>query len=139
MGESLLDIERKGRMMEKIKILAVDDNSISLAAIEQELKKDYEVIPINSGERALQYLRREKPDLILMDIQMAQKSGIETLREIRGMQKCKDIPVMMLTSKQDKASVVESSKLGIYDYVIKPFNGEDLHRRIDRILKECKR
>lgn len=136
MGESLLDIERKGRMVEKIKILAVDDNSISLAAIEQELKKDYEVIPINSGERALQYLRREKPDLILMDIQMAQKSGIETLREIRGMQKCKDIPVMMLTSKQDKASVVESSRLGIYDYVIKPFNGEDLHRRIDRILKE---
>ena len=124
--------------MEKKKILAVDDNTISLATIEQELKKDYEVIPVNSGERALQYLRREKPDLILMDIQMAQKSGIETLREIRGMEKCKDIPVMMLTSKQDKASVVESSKLGIYDYVIKPFKGEDLHKRIDRILKECR-
>lgn len=125
--------------MERKKILAVDDNTISLATIEQELKKDYEVIPMNSGDRALQYLRREKPDLILMDIQMAQKSGIETLREIRGMQKCKDIPVMMLTSKQDKASVVESSKLGIYDYVIKPFNGDDLHKRIDRILKEGKR
>lgn len=123
-------------MMEKMRILAVDDNAISLATIEQELKRDYEVIPMNSGERALQYLRREKPDLILMDIQMAQKSGIETLREIRGMEKYKDIPVMMLTSKQDKASVVESSKLGIYDYVIKPFHGEELHRRIDRILKE---
>lgn len=122
--------------MEKMKILAVDDNSISLATIEQELKKDYEVIPMNSGDRALQYLRREKPNLILMDIQMAQKSGIETLREIRGMERCKDIPVMMLTSKQDKASVVESSKLGIYDYVVKPFKGEDLHKRIDRILNE---
>ncbi|MDE7203644.1 MAG: response regulator [Lachnospiraceae bacterium] len=125
-------------MMEKMKILAVDDNSISLATIEHELKKDYEVVPINSGDRALQYLRREKPDLILMDIQMAQMSGIETLREIRGMEKCKDIPVIMLTSKQDKASVVESSKLGIYDYVIKPFNGEDLNKRIDRVLKEHK-
>ncbi|MDE7417869.1 MAG: response regulator [Lachnospiraceae bacterium] len=125
-------------MMEKMKILAVDDNSISLATIEHELKKDYEVVPINSGDRALQYLRREKPDLILMDIQMAQKSGIETLREIRGMEKCKDIPVIMLTSKQDKASVVESSKLGIYDYVIKPFNGEDLHKRIARVLREHK-
>ena len=124
--------------MEKMKILAVDDNSISLATIEQALKKDYEIIPMNSGDRALQYLRREKPDLILMDIQMAQKSGIETLREIRGMEKCKDIPVMMLTSKQDKASVVESSKLGIYDYVIKPFDGEDLHKRIDRVLREHK-
>lgn len=125
-------------MMEKLKILAVDDNTISLATIEQELKKDYEVIPVNSGNRALQYLRREKPDLILMDIQMAQKNGIETLREIRGMEKCKDIPVIMLTSKQDKASVVESSKLGIYDYVIKPFQGDDLQRRIARVLREHK-
>ena len=51
--------------MEKMRILAVDDNSISLAAIEQELKRAYEVIPVNSGARALQYLKREKPDLIL--------------------------------------------------------------------------
>lgn len=42
--------------------------SISLAAIEQQLKKEYEVIPVNSGARALQYLRRERPDLILLDI-----------------------------------------------------------------------
>ena len=121
-------------MANKVKILAVDDNSISLATIEQELKKDYEVIPINSGERALQYLRREKPGLILLDIQMAQKDGIETLREIRRMEKCKDIPVIMLTSKQDRSSVVESSRLGIFDYVVKPFKGEDLHKRIDRVL-----
>lgn len=122
--------------MEKKRILAVDDNSISLAAIEQELKRDYEVIPVNSGSRALQYLKREKPDLILLDIQMAQKDGIETLREIRQMDKCEDIPVIMLTSKQDKAAVVETSKLGIYDYVLKPFKGEDLHQRINRALNK---
>ena len=79
------------KMMERSRILAVDDNSISLATIEQELKRDYEVIPMNSGERALQYLKRERPNLILMDIQMAQKSGIETLQEIRRMEKCKEI------------------------------------------------
>lgn len=121
-------------MMERSRILAVDDNSISLATIEQELKRDYEVIPMNSGERALQYLKRERPNLILMDIQMAQKSGIETLREIRGMEKCKDIPVIMITSKQDKATVVESSKLGVDDYVVKPFKGDDLRRRIGRVM-----
>ena len=123
--------------MEKRRILAVDDNSISLATIEQELKREYEVIPVNSGERALQYLRRERPDLILMDIQMAQKSGIETLREIRGMEKCKDIPVIMITSKQDKATVVESSKLGVDDYVVKPFKGDDLRRRIGRVMESA--
>ena len=122
-------------MVGKKRILAVDDNSISLATIEQELKKDYEVVPINSGTRALQYLKREKPDLILLDIQMAQKDGIETLREIRNMEKCRDIPVIMLTSKQDKATVVETSKLGIFDYILKPFNGDDLHKRVDRVLK----
>ncbi len=126
-------------MMDKRKILAVDDNSISLATIEQELKREYEVIPVNSGERALQYLRREKPDLILMDIQMAQKNGIETLREVRGMERCKDIPVIMITSKQDRASVVESSKLGVDDYVVKPFKGDDLRRRIERVMGEAAR
>lgn len=67
------------------------------------------MIPVNSGARALQYLKREKPDLILLDIQMAQKDGIETLREIRQMDRCTDIPVIMLTSKQDKTAVVETS------------------------------
>lgn len=121
-------------MIEKPKILAVDDNSISLAAIEHELKKEYEIIPINSGIRALQYLKREKPDLILLDIQMEQKDGIETLREIREMERCSDIPVIMLTSKQEKEVVLETSKLGIYDYVLKPFKGDDLQQRIKRVL-----
>ncbi|MCM1182981.1 MAG: response regulator [Roseburia sp.] len=121
-------------MLSKLKILAVDDNAISLATIEQALKRDYEVVPINSGTRAIQYLKRERPDLILLDIQMSAKDGIETLREIREMKGCKDIPVIMLTSKQEKSAVIESSKLGIYDYVLKPFDADNLHARIDRVL-----
>lgn len=122
-------------MNEKLKVLAVDDNSISLAAIEQELKDEYEVIPLNSGVRALQYLKREKPDLILLDIQMAIKDGIETLREIRNREGGSDIPVIMLTSLRDRNTVVESSKLGVEDYLVKPFNRRDLHERVDRVLK----
>lgn len=120
----------------KKRILAVDDNSISLASIEQELKGEYEVIPLNSGIRALQYLKRETPDLILLDIQMALKDGIETLEEIRQMDNCRDIPVVMLTSRSDKETIIKSSKLGIYDYVLKPFKKQDLLERIDRVLKQ---
>lgn len=119
----------------KLKVLAVDDNSISLATIEQELKEDYEVIPLNSGVRALQYLKREKPDLILLDIQMKEKNGIETLKEIRDMEECQNIPVIMLTSMRDKEMVYESVKLGVEDYVVKPFNKRDLLERVDRVLK----
>ncbi len=122
-------------MKGKLKVLAVDDNSISLAAIEQELKDGYEVIPLNSGMRALKYLQRETPDLILLDIQMESKDGIETLREIRNMEKCKDIPVIMLTSMRNKQMVYESAKLGVEGYVIKPFNKQDLRARVDRVLK----
>ena len=121
-------------MNKKQKVLAVDDNSISLAAIEQELRDIYEVIPLNSGVRALQYLKREKPDLIVLDIQMEVKDGIETLKDIRDMEECKDIPVIMLTSMRDKDMVVESAKLGVEDYVIKPFNKQDLRERVDRVL-----
>ena len=56
-------------MEEKFTILAVDDNSISLATIEQELKRKYNVVPVNSGVRALQYLKQKTPpDLILLDM-----------------------------------------------------------------------
>lgn len=123
-------------MDSKLTILAVDDNSISLATIEQEFKGSYEVVALNSGLRALQYLKQKTPpDLILLDVQMAPLDGIETLRQIREMENCQEIPVIMLTSQREKQTIVESSKLGINDYVLKPFKTQDLHERIERVLK----
>lgn len=120
----------------KHKILVVDDSSISLATIEQELQGEYEVTLLNSGLRALQYLKQKKTDLILLDVQMALKDGVETLREIRKMENCENIPVIMLTSQRNKHTIVESSKLGIKDYVLKPFNRQDLRERIERVLNK---
>ena len=121
----------------KCKILAVDDNSISLATIEQALKEKYEAIPLNSGVRALQYLKKNKPDLILLDVRMASKDGVETLREIREMEDCQNIPVIMLTSQNDKHTVLESFMLGADNYILKPFNVEDLHERIESVLRKA--
>ena len=125
--------------MRRFRILAVDDNSISLAMIEQELKDKYQVIPVNSGVRALQYLKKERPDLILLDIQMALKDGIETLREIREMEEYKELPVIMLTSKGDKEMILESSKLGVFDYVLKPFKKQDIQDRIEKALVKSRK
>ncbi len=122
-------------MEEKLKILAVDDNGVNLATIEEELKELYDVITVNSGARALRYLSQEKPDLILLDIQMALMDGIETLKEIRNMDNCSMIPVIMLSAKMERETVIESSKLGILDYVGKPFDPQDLRDRISRALK----
>ena len=118
--------------------LAVDDAAIILQRIKDALEKYYHVVTVNSGVRALRYLEREKPDLILLDIRMAPKDGFQTLREIRAMKDRADIPVIMLTGMEDKRYVIEGIKLGICDYVLKPFAPEDLLDRIWRALEEDK-
>lgn len=127
----------ESEMGNKLTILAVDDNSINLATIEQELKNKYEVVTVNSGARAVRYLNKDKPDLILLDVQMALMDGIETLKEIRTMENGAFIPVIMLTSKKDRETVLEGTKLGILDYVLKPFDGKDLMARIEKALKRA--
>ena len=120
----------------KKRILAVDDTAIILTRISNTLREEYNVVTVNSGSRALKYLEQEKPDLILLDIQMAQKDGITTLREIRSMGGRSDIPVVMLTGVEDKEMVLESAKLGICDYILKPFYSEDLLKRIRRVFEQ---
>lgn len=118
------------------RILAVDDTAITLMRISNTLRDKYDVITVNSGVRALKYLEEGKrPDLILLDIQMAQKDGIETLREIRSMKGREDIPVIMLTGVEDKDIVLKTARLGICDYVLKPFSSEELLDRIHRVFE----
>lgn len=119
----------------KVRILVVDDSVINLATVEQKLKDRYEVIPVNSGDKAIRFLKNEKPDLILLDIKMECMDGIETLKQIRELENGKEIPVIMLTSKGDKGSIVETQKLGICDYVLKPFDPQELRMRIEKALR----
>ena len=121
------------------RILAVDDAATILLRITDTLEKYYEVITVNSGVRALRYLERVKPDLILLDIRMTPKNGLETLREIRDMKDRADIPVIMLTAMEDKDSVMEGITLGISDYILKPFAPDDLLSRIRRVLEDGER
>jgi len=123
-------------MGKRARILVVDDSPVNLAAAEQKLRDKYEVIPLNSGMRALRYLRSETPpDLILLDILMAGKDGIDTLKEIRSLKNAANIPVIMLTGVGERGRVVECSRLGACDYVLKPFDSDDLLNRIARALK----
>lgn len=116
------------------RILAVDDAAFILSRITDALGKHYEMVTVNSGSRALKYLDKNKPDLILLDIRMPIKNGFELLRDIREMEDRADIPVIMLTAMEDKQSVMKGIELGICDYVLKPFAPDDLLERVQRIL-----
>lgn len=126
-------------MSDRMKIMVVDDNTVNLATVEQDLKDKYEVIPMISGRRAVKYLYRDKVDLILLDVQMPIMDGIETLREIRTQPNGTTVPVIFLTAKNDKNTVIEGSKLGIMDYIMKPFEADDLQNRIERVFKRLGR
>lgn len=119
-------------------ILAVDDAATILLRITDTLGKYYDVVTVNSGARALRFLEQEKPDLILLDIRMIPKNGFDTLRDIRAMEDRADVPVIMLTGMEDKKSVMEGIKLGICDYVLKPFAPDDLLERLQRVLEPGK-
>lgn len=115
-------------------ILAVDDAAFVLSRITDALGKHYDMVTVNSGARALKYLNKNKPDLILLDIRMPVRDGFEILREIRTMEDRADIPVIMLTAMEDKQSVMKGIELGIRDYVLKPFAPDDLLERVQRVL-----
>lgn len=122
--------------MRRRKIMVVDDSTVNLATIEQGLKEYYEVIPMISGRRAIKYLYTKKVDLILLDVEMPIQNGIETLQEIRKQDNGTAVPVIFLTANKDKATVIKGSELGIMDYVIKPFDADDLVNRIERVFKK---
>lgn len=115
-------------------ILVVDDNPVNLAMIERILEQEYHVIAVNSGMRALHYLEKHTADLMLLDVEMPGMDGIEILRKMREKPQQADIPVIFLTARKDGATVANGFKLGILDYITKPFEEEDVLERINRVF-----
>ena len=117
-------------------ILVVDDDEMILKMAEFVLQQEgYEVVKVMSGMSCLDYLKYNKPDLILLDVEMPIMSGIQTLEIIRGNEEYQYIPVMFLTASADKETVVTAGSLKAVDYVVKPFMPQDLVDRVKRILR----
>jgi CheY-like chemotaxis protein len=117
------------------KIMVVDDNPNIILTIKSGLEVvagDYEIIGAESGEKCLELLETETPDLILLDIMMPEMSGWETLDKLKGNASWGKIPVVFLTARTDKFAKNAGGFLGD-DYIEKPFEIAELKRRIDEI------
>jgi two-component system response regulator VicR len=118
--------------MEK-RILVVDDEKPIADILQFNLQKEgYEVICAYDGEEALQKVEEVKPDLILLDIMLPQKDGMEVCREVR---KKYDMPIIMLTAKDSEIDKVLGLELGADDYVTKPFSTRELLARVKANLR----
>jgi len=115
------------------KILTIDDSlTVRLVLAKAFQPYDCELFQASNGKEGLSIATREKPDLILLDLCMPIMDGIATLTALRSDANLKSTPVMMLTAESDHASVFQVTKLGVSDYILKPFR-EDLF--IQRVMK----
>ncbi|MCL2497487.1 MAG: response regulator [Symbiobacteriaceae bacterium] len=117
--------------MSKKLLFLVDDNIMYLNAGKVALQDEYSVITIPSGEKLLETLPKLQPDLILLDIEMPDKSGYEVLQEIKANPATKDIPVIFLTAKSEMESELYGLSLGAVDYITKPFSQPLLRKRVE--------
>ena len=120
------------------KILIVDDEPFNVDYLEQELEEmNCETIAAANGQEALEKVRSESPDLILLDIMMPVMDGFEVLSRLKANPATRDIPVIIISANNDLRSVVRGIQLGAEDYLPKPFEPILLHaRRISSSLEK---
>ena len=118
-----------------LKVLAVDDSKTIRKIVSKAFSTyDCKVLEAENGIEGLSIASREKPDLIVLDITMPVMNGVEMLGKLKGQPDLKDIPVIMLTAESGKENVMQIVKMGVRDYMVKPFKGEQLIERVMKIL-----
>lgn len=115
-------------------ILLVEDNTSLRSYIEFILKERYEVFGVENGLSALQFLEKRTPDLILSDIMMPEMDGFQLLEKLKSDPHRRHIPVVMLTARADVQDKLRALRIGVDDYLLKPFEEEELLARIGNLL-----
>ncbi len=117
-------------------ILVVDDNRENLELLEAYLEDiPCETIPAYDGPEALDIVKKQKPDLILLDIMMPKMSGFEVCRKIKSDPNTTDIPIIMVTALSEFGDIERSIGSGTDDFISKPVNKLELLTRVKTMLK----
>lgn len=116
-------------------ILIVDDSKLNLAIVKESISDTFNIFPVTSGKMALKFLEKKIPDLILLDINMPEMNGKETLKNIKKNSAWENIPIIFLTANASSETEVECLSLGADDFIPKPFVPIVMKSRIMRILE----
>ncbi len=117
-------------------ILVIDDDELVSRTLQRALKMyGHQVMVAKSGTEGLQLARRHRPDLFILDIMMPGADGYQVCRQIRGDPMLQELPVLFLTAKAKDEDKIEGFRAGADDYLVKPFNMEELELRVKAILR----
>jgi len=116
------------------RILVVDDEEALVRLITHNLEREgYETIAATDGLKAMEILRQERPDLIILDLMLPGINGLEICRRLR--QEQYEVPILMLTARDEEIDKVLGLEMGADDYVNKPFGVRELRARVKAILR----
>ena len=118
------------------RILIADDEPNIVIPLEYLMKREgYEVLLAADGEQALEAIRRERPDLVLLDVMMPGKSGFEVCQTVRADESLAAMRIVLLTAKGRDADVAKGLALGADAYVTKPISTRELAARVRQLLE----
>ena len=118
-----------------VKILSVDDSRTIRLIVGKAFKPyDCEMVEACNGEEGLAAAAREKPDLIILDVTMPVMDGVTMLTRLKADEGLKAIPVIMLTAESGRENVLHIAKLGVRDYLVKPFKDDQLIEKAGRVI-----
>ena len=118
------------------KVLVVEDEPSLVATLSYNLRKNgFEVVSATDGAAGLQAARRDRPDVIVLDLMLPKMDGLEVCRRIRG---DSDVPILMLTAKGEELDRVVGLEMGADDYLTKPFGMRELMARVRALLRRAR-
>ncbi|MGP8237673.1 MAG: response regulator [Limisphaerales bacterium] len=117
------------------KILTVDDSRTIRMIVTRAFRAyDCTICEAGNGEEGLAVAAKEKPDLVILDVTMPVMDGVTMLGKLEENPELKAIPVIMLTAEAGRENVLQIARIGIRDYLVKPFKEEQLIEKVSRIL-----
>lgn len=139
LGQKMIElVEKENIRLQKKRILVVDDDGVMLRTIKSWLSEKYQVFMVNSGMAAITFLVKNSVDLILLDYEMPVTTGPQVLKMLRSEPDTCDIPVMFLTVKGDKESVMQVVSLKPEKYLLKTMPPGELIANIDEFFEKQK-
>ena len=119
-------------------ILVIEDDPDIVELLRYNLEREsYRVSSAVTGSEGLAELRRERPDLVILDLMLPETSGFEVCRRLRRDAETENLPVIMLTARSEEADVIAGIELGADDYIKKPFSPRELVARVGAVLRRA--
>lgn len=126
--------------LSECKVLIVDDTEENIDILMESLGNEYDITVAMDGETALEILKEEIPDIILLDIMMPDMDGYEVCRCIKENKKVSEVPIIFLTAMTDIDSKIKGFELGAVDYITKPFEILEVKNKVNNHLYlQCKK